>query len=219
MNDKMETLRALTAISKAAERAGLDDAMAIFAVIQYGSRNKRVHSDFRRLIREGNFPELARCLLADLTDTPALFQENETNERVWLVAIVEKRLDTWFDRSLNPLKPNTWTPKQALKDEYYAKSGLVAAETYKKDKKRKADLNKEISKRNEMLTEILNYLKSKMPTGPVPQKRKASFKVEHSDRKEVFRNMDSLGKHTKHRIDYKLEYESRAQLVSARIQD
>lgn len=77
----------------------------------------------------------------------------EKDERSWLVAIIEKHLDQWFDRSLNPCNPNMWDYKAALKEEWRARSGLTAEEARKADEKRKADNEKEEKKHEALVVE------------------------------------------------------------------
>ena len=108
-----------SAVTIACRQLGIAEDLALWSIEEYGSRNQQAHAGLKMMRDTADFPLLAETLWTDLNDIDSTFSDfkNDT-DKSYLKTIIRNEIDTWFDTSLEPTNPKSWTASQALKDCY-----------------------------------------------------------------------------------------------------
>lgn len=107
----------IAAVYGACTDLGISDKMAIWAIKEYGARNRGVHRDLNDYKKKGQFPLLASILWADRNELFSTFSsirsETDLNH---LQAIIQSEIDVCFeDAAKYPDHPDAWIPSLALR--------------------------------------------------------------------------------------------------------
>lgn len=107
----------LTAVENASRDLGFDPGMVKWSIHTYAARNAAFHKDLEILAAKGSFGRLAAVLYHDLRDIYCVFSEtrSETHLR-YLEQVIRIQIDSWYDTSDHPDIPESWIPKQELRD-------------------------------------------------------------------------------------------------------
>jgi hypothetical protein len=107
------------AVSQACNIVGLNLTDMLQNIHYYAVRNEIVHANLLALVKDGEFPTLAKRLYDDYCDVPRFIAcfENRTSDM--MLTLIESIINLWFDRDLDePEQYQFWTAKKALKDLY-----------------------------------------------------------------------------------------------------
>lgn len=127
------------AVYMACADLGISEELALWAIQEYGMRNRKVHRDLNDLKRAGEFPLLALILCADRDELSSTFSliKSET-DITHLRAIIQSEIDEWFeDTNDNPNHPAAWAPSIALRQ--FHKDAVQKANQPSKDEIKQAN--------------------------------------------------------------------------------
>lgn len=128
------------AVYTACADLGISEELALWSILEYGTRNREVHRGLDDLKRAGEFPLLASILCADRDELSSTFSLIKSGTDIThLRAIIQSEIDKWFeDTSDNPNHPAAWVPSIALRQ--FHKDAVQKARQLSKDEIKQANI-------------------------------------------------------------------------------
>lgn len=107
----------IAAVYGACTDLGISDLMAIWAIKEYGARNREVHQGLDDYKKKGQFHLLASILCADRDELFSTFSSiRSETDLTHLQAIIQSEIDMCFeDAAKYPDHPGAWIPSLALR--------------------------------------------------------------------------------------------------------
>lgn len=78
-------------------RLGNSEKVAIWSIIEYGLKNKKVHQDLKALRTKRDFQQLANVFFADIEGLNLVFSKSRTNiDKERLKSVITTEIQRWF---------------------------------------------------------------------------------------------------------------------------